>query len=182
MDIITILTKRVPFGVRGYQSSTGSVTDFVFRFCGRSGYLRLAEESLSLLDQAVAATYAAHPRYAGTNEAALGAQSLREGLELRLRDRERPAWSAKEQLAPQDGEHGCVFYKDNDPELVVIMRLEALSRSVIKDGKAGLVQKLSAAHFSALVAAQLPCSRYEHRLNLYPGKFVSVIEHDSDTP
>lgn len=171
------LTAGTPFQVIGYRNSEGQLLDLVCRPVGREGYHTLNRQSLAALDDAFRRLLADQPELdPETARAAHGA--LRNSLLASLDEtKEAVQGPAREALIPVTGD---VFLKDGKPEQVVVLRLEVLRR-IVREDVAKKSVRPSAPAVRALLTALLPCGRYLHRLNLYPGKFEAVLAHDPVT-
>jgi hypothetical protein len=166
------------FTVRGYRESSGKLLDLKCRICGREGYLELLRHSLDQLEGAYSETLKENPDF-DLELASSAYDALRNSLLTRLDPKkESPEVRHKEALVPVSSD---IFLKDGDPEFTVILRLEVVLESA-REAPEAKTKKASAAVFRELLERKLPCGRYRHRLNLYPGKFEAVVGDDLITP
>jgi hypothetical protein len=174
--ILIPITSGNCYLVKGYRDSAGTLSDLCCRHTGRQGYLRLTRESLEQLDTAHVKTLAENLGY-DPQLVHAAYSALKASLEARLdEDKERPPYASRESFTPLRED---VAFKDNDPTQVVVTRVEVL-HEIKREVPEAKPKKASAAHFRSLIEEKLPIHRYRHRLNLYPGKFETVLPDASD--
>ena len=170
---LDILTSNTPFRVRHYTDSTGTVSDLLVRVIGREGYRELVKRSHEELSAAAELVLAKAGDEEASGHVAAALEKIAASLTKSMNavEEEGAARQAKnEVIHPITPD---VIMVDSDPAKLAVLRLEVLEQTVISGPVEGKVNK-NATYWRRRVEQQLPLSRYRHRLNLYPGKFLTL--------
>lgn len=146
------IKENLPLEIKGYRSSTGSISDYTVRLIGKDGYLKLVEQSLNQISQ-----------------------TWNPG------EYDEHTWdSAKEQLAASwtitlNGGHNKPqpsTDKEPEPDVIQLRNMECLSRFEHEEGKTVKSKALTLAKND--IVLQLPLGSFLGQLKLQPGKVDSV--------
>lgn len=163
-----------PFHVRGYKRSDGSVVDLKVRFMEPDGYLNLARVSLGQMragdDKKQSAAAADTAAYA-EGRAAVVAQ-LEKAVSARDTDENTTQRVSKETLEPVC-DNLCLL--NGHPTHVVAFRLEVLHEETVEEPTKVTKSRNAASEYKKRITANLPVSRYCHRLNLYEGNYREIV-------
>lgn len=163
------------FTVNGYCYSDGSVQNITGRIIGREGYLALVRESLDRVAEAASALYAL-PEIRDTYDVEMRSEvytKVKESLEKKLHPaaEDFTERTSKEVLHPVSPD---IMRVDGEEEKIVLLRIDVESSTALGPPLKHANRK-PATRLRALLEAQLPISRYVHRLNLYPGKYEDIV-------